>query len=78
MTKSLKIGLFFICIVFISYLYLKQDFEKASPTLYKNGNIITLNQHQPLAEAMYVVDGRILEVGTNKQLEKNVSNGITV
>ena len=78
MNTSLRIGLTFIGFVFFSYLYLKHDFKKASPTLYKNGNIITLNQHQPIAEAMYIVDGRIIQVGTNKQLEKNISNDIAV
>ncbi|MBT3174006.1 MAG: amidohydrolase [Lentimicrobiaceae bacterium] len=77
MIKLLKIGLFFISLVLISYLYLKQDFEKTPKTIYKNGFIITLNEYQPFAEAMYVVDGKIIEIGTNEQLEKDLPNEIT-
>jgi len=78
MSKIVKIGLLLISLVVISYVYLKQDFEKAPQTLYKNGNIITLNPNQPQAEAMYVVDGKIIETGTNKELEKNIPNDILV
>ncbi len=77
MNKLLKTLLFFISLVLISYLYLKQDFEKTQKTIYKNGFIITLNEDQPFAEAMYVVDGKIIEIGTNKQLDKNLPNEIT-
>ncbi|MCP4977267.1 MAG: amidohydrolase [Maribacter sp.] len=78
MNKTIKISLIFISFVFIAYLYLTQDFDKTPPTLYKNGHIITLNEQQPLAEAIFIIDGKIVEVGSNKQLEKNLSNNITV
>ncbi len=78
MSKIFKISLLLISLVVISYVYLKQDFEKAPQTLYKNGNIITLNPNQPQVEAMYVVDGKIIEIGTNKELEENTPNDIQV
>ena len=78
MSKSLKISLLLIGFVFISYFYIIQDFENTTPTLYKNGHIITLNEQQPLAEAIFITDGKIVEVGSNKQLEKYLSNNTTV
>ena len=62
----------------ISFVYLRQDFKKTPPTLYKNGNIITLNAKQPFVEAMHVVDGKIIEIGSNKHVEKNLSSNITI
>ena len=32
-------------------------------TLYQNGTIITVNDHQPVAEALITENGKILEVG---------------
>ena len=78
MNKLLKKGVILISLVFILYLYLKQDFEKSSVTLYKNGNIITLNENQPVAESMYIVDGKIIEIGTNKELDTKELNNIKV
>ena len=78
MKKLLKIGVLLIGLVFILYLYLNQDFEKSAITLYKNGHIITLNENQPIAEAMYIVDGKIIDIGTNKELDTKELNNITV
>ncbi len=79
MGKLLKRNLFIISLILLfSYFYLKRDFKRTLPTLYKNGNLITLNENQPFAEAMYVVDGKIIEIGTNKQLEKNTPENATV
>lgn len=70
MKKLLKVTIFLIILGTLTYLYLKQDFNKTPPTLYKNGNIITLNQYQPFAEAMLIVDGKIQKIGKNNLLEK--------
>ncbi len=78
MNKLLKRGVLLVSLIFILYLYLKQDFEQSSATLYTNGNIITLNENQPEAEAMYIVDGKIIEIGTNKELDTKELNNIKV
>lgn len=78
MNKKVRIGVFCSILLLISYVYLKQDFTKASPTLYTNGAIITLNEQQPYAEAMYVEEGRILAIGTNTQLEEYRTKNIAI
>ncbi len=37
-------------------------------TLYYNGNVITMNEAQPKAEAILVEDGRIVAVGSSEEL----------
>lgn len=39
------------------------DFDRTPPTLYYNGNIITMDEESPKAEAMLVVDGLIRDIG---------------
>ncbi|MCI2229101.1 amidohydrolase [Polaribacter sp. MSW13] len=78
MKKLLQISLLILSLLLISYVYLKQDFKKTPPTLYTNGHIITLNQNQPFAESMYIEDGKIIEIGTNKQLEKYSSKSKSI
>lgn len=78
MKKILKASLIIIIFILISYFYLKQDFEKNPPTLYKNSHIITLNENQPFAEAMYVENGKIIEIGTDQELEKFISKDVKV
>ncbi len=78
MKKILKASLIIIIFILISYIYLKQDFEKNPPTLYKNSHIITLNENQPFAEAMYIENGKIIEIGTDQELEKFISKDVKV
>jgi hypothetical protein len=78
MNTSLKWILFFAALLCISFVYLRQDFKKTPPTLYKNGNIITLNSALSVTQAMYVVDGKIIEIGSNKHLEKNLPSNVKV
>jgi len=40
-------------------------------TIYHNGNIITINDPQPIAEAVAVKDGKILAVGTKEKVLKS-------
>ncbi|MBT8219487.1 MAG: amidohydrolase [Bacteroidia bacterium] len=54
--------------IFVTLFYLLSDFKKIPPTLYFNANIITINDYQPKADAMYVVGGRIDQIGTLKEL----------
>ena len=78
MPKPIKWILFVASLLFIAVIYLTQDFKKTPPTLYKNGHIITLNDQQPEVEAMYVVDGKIIDLGSTKDLEHNTSKDIAV
>lgn len=51
---------------------------QSSTTVYTNGNIITINDHQPTAEAVAVRDGKILAVGPlDKIISIAGSNPIT-
>ena len=38
-------------------------------TLYYNGNVITMNEAQPKAEAILVEDGKIVAVGSNEAFD---------
>ena len=62
----------------MAIIFLIQDFDITPPTLYKNGHIITLNDEQPFAEAMLIINGKISEIGTNEHLEKHVSSNSIV
>jgi len=67
--KKLLIGSGIIAVAFfVLYFYLMQDFDKLTPTIYKNANIITLNDRQPNAQAMYVENGIIKAIGSNKDI----------
>jgi len=63
----------FLTVVFlavVAYLYIIKDFKKADDTLYKNANILTLEDNKPLAQAMLVVKGKVSAIGTNTDLLK--------
>ncbi|MFN7119693.1 MAG: amidohydrolase, partial [Saprospiraceae bacterium] len=44
--------------------------QETADTIFMNGNIYTVNEKQPRAEAIAVKDGRILAVGSNADIEK--------
>jgi predicted amidohydrolase YtcJ len=44
--------------------------EQAADAIYTGGEIITVNDAQPIAEALAVKDGKILAIGTRADLEK--------
>ncbi len=67
MKKILRFLLALIAVLSI-FFYIKKDYEKAAPTLYFNGNIITLNEQVPKAEAILVADGKIVAIGTKEGL----------
>ena len=75
MKKKLSFVILLSLLVF-SFFYVKRDFAKAPPTLYFNGNIITLNEENPKADAMYISDGRIVEIGELDQLSIKNDKGI--
>ncbi|MEH0155931.1 amidohydrolase [Limibacter armeniacum] len=68
MKKLLSTILGFTVILFFLYYYLKQDFEKTTPTIYYNGNIITLEESRPTANAMFVEDGKIKAIGSAQEI----------
>lgn len=49
-----------------------------SEQVYYNGNIYTVNEAQPHAEAMYVVDGYISYIGSNEEAQSLASDGATI
>ncbi|MCH3884859.1 amidohydrolase [Tenacibaculum aquimarinum] len=77
MSKS-RILLGIIAIAFISYFLITKDFDKNSDTLYINGNIITLNEKLKNAEAIFIENGKIKDIGTTKELEKYKKENIVV
>ena len=48
----------------------------ADPTLYTHGNIYTMDAARPRAEAMAVLDGRIVSVGSESQVREAISGGV--
>ena len=42
----------------------------AADTIYTGGDIVTVNDAQPTAEALAVKDGKILAVGTRAEVEQ--------
>jgi predicted amidohydrolase YtcJ len=74
-------SIFLLTVVFLGfvvYLYTVKDFKKADDTLYKNANILTLEENQPLAQAMLVVNGKIKAIGTNADLLKLISTNTKI
>ena len=77
MKKAIYFGLGTATALILLYIFLIQDFEKAAPTIYINGDIITLNNDQPEAEAMFIKDGVIIEIGSNEAMNKYSSEEIS-
>jgi predicted amidohydrolase YtcJ len=77
--KKLVISLVILIVAFLSlYFYLMQDFDHSTPTIYKNANIITLNDKQPIAQAMLVENGVIRAIGSNKEILNLKTNKLTI
>lgn len=73
------LGLVLLCIAFASYGQTLQDIGgniKAAPqvTIYTAKEIITMDPSKPRADAVAVVNGRILAVGTREEVGKIVGN----
>lgn len=84
--KKVIISFTILLFIFLSTFYIKSDFNKTPPTLYFNGNIITINSDLPIAEAMLVIEGKIesigklddLDIENINHLQKKDLNGKTV
>ncbi|OQY05453.1 MAG: hypothetical protein B6I20_01210 [Bacteroidetes bacterium 4572_117] len=68
MKKKLIILTIITSLLIVGYFYVVRDYEKAESTVYINGNIITLENQQPTAQAMLVEDGIIEAIGTNEEI----------
>ncbi len=68
MKVFVRIILAVLALGFATYFYIMSDFKKTEATLYKNANIITLEDNQPSAQAMIVVDGKITAIGNDDAL----------
>ncbi|RBW56580.1 hypothetical protein DS884_14035 [Tenacibaculum sp. E3R01] len=76
--KKIKLLISFFLISIIVFIFSKNDFKKASPTLYFNANIITINNEQPNANAMLVEDGIIKEIGDLKLFKNSTVKKINL
>ena len=67
-TKRLKLAATILSsIVMISCA--KQEPEIAADSIYSGGNIITMNASQPMAEALAIKDGKLIGLGSRKEIE---------
>lgn len=76
--KKIKLLISFFLISIIVFIFSKNDFKKAPPTLYFNANIITINNEQPNANAMLVEDGIIKEIGDLKLFKNSTVKKINL
>ena len=59
----------FIILTTILFSYCSKK-KQAADTLFINGNIYTVSDHQPKADAIAVIKGKIVDVGTNEEILK--------
>lgn len=73
-SRQVKARIYFGCI-FIALLAATESLRaQTADLIFRNGNIYTLNEKQPQAEAIAVQGGRIIFVGENQQAEKFKGN----
>ena len=65
----MKIRVLFVSLLFSAALSATAEPQKAQ-TVFINGNIYTMNERQPRAEAVAVQDARIVFVGSNADAKK--------
>lgn len=76
MKKRNLIIVVILLIITVFYIYLNNDYKKTPATLYVNGNIITLDNNQSLAQMMFVKNGKIEAIGTTQELSKLITKNI--
>ncbi len=60
-----------LTLLFLSLLFFScQQNQSAPDTILLNGNIYTVDEKMPQAQALAIKDGLILQVGTNEEIEK--------
>jgi predicted amidohydrolase YtcJ len=73
----MKIVALLLVLVLFSIANFRSGVE-AADVVFKNGNIYTVNEKQPRAEAIAARNGRILFVGSNADVQPYVGNGTRV
>lgn len=73
----MKIFALIISIALLSFISVSPQVESAD-LVFKNGNIYTVNERQPRAEAIAVKGNRIIFVGTNSEAKKYESKATRV
>ncbi len=69
-------SIFFIGIKAV--IFITKDFKKAEPTIYINGEIITMDDDLPLAQAMFIENGIIKAIGSNEAISRYKKSGVKV
>ncbi|MEE4214640.1 MAG: amidohydrolase family protein, partial [Bacteroidales bacterium] len=72
----MKNTLFFISFFFLSLLFACSPKEKADLVIM-NAKVVTIDDDNPRAEAIAIIDDRIVAVGTNARIEKYVDDAKT-
>ena len=78
MKLKYKFLIIIILVALIGYFYVIQDYPKSKPTIYMHANIITLEDTQPTAQAMFVANGLIKAIGNQQDILKLKSNKIKI
>ena len=78
MKLKFRIFIGLIILSAIGYFFINKDFNKTQNTIYINGNIITIEDNLPKAEAMLVKNGLIESIGTNEKVLSHNNNNITI
>ena len=68
-----KIKLLVVAGIFLlaCYFLISKDFDKNEAIIYTNGNFITLDKNLPKATAIFVEDGKIIDIGNSTTLQEN-------
>lgn len=66
-----KISLLLVVLLVIALAYIAfSDYNHDNDLIYYNGDILTMNDAQPTVEAIYVKNGKIVEVGSKEAILK--------
>ena len=70
--KKILFALILIFVILLGLFFLlTQDYQKASPTVYTNGTIITMDEANPTATTIVVENGKIIAVGGDEIMSSN-------
>jgi len=78
MKKALFISTLILICASLAYIAQSDDFVKTNDRLYINGNIISLENGPPSFEAMLVKNGKIVALGSNKELQESNPENIEI
>jgi predicted amidohydrolase YtcJ len=70
--KKILFAFILILVILLGLFFLlTQDYQKASPTVYTNGTIITMDEANPTATTIVVENGKIIAVGGDEIMSSN-------